>query len=69
MDIKVRYYGRDGQSMHADFSCDVVPRVGETVRLGEEGERVGYYVHRVSYYPHDDTDFDVYLICRTDRPR
>lgn len=69
IDIKVRYYTKEKNGMTAKFSHPALPRIGEKIRLGEEGDRVEYYIHDVSHQPHSTTDQDVYVICRLDKPR
>lgn len=66
--IKARYYTRQGESMSAVFSHPTLPRRGESIYLGEEGEALSYYVHDVSHYPGDELEEDVFIVCRSRQP-
>jgi hypothetical protein len=73
--IRVRLHaprglGPDGPSgfpegFSADLTMPAVPRVGETIAIGEpdtESEHI-YRIHGVHWYPHAD-DYDVYIVLR-----
>lgn len=69
IDIKVRYYDRDGVAMNAEYSSEHLPRRGETIYLGPEGEAKSYYVHSVTHYPNGELEEDVFIVCRSRRPQ
>lgn len=69
--IKVRAYtGETGKDrvLIFKYSSNIIPRLGDTIVMEEKEQERQFYVNEIVHYIGDNRDYDIFIVCRRDRP-